>query len=73
MKIVIDVMSRKDDIWLATLGIEPSLKMITDYYEDKPVVSVNALRKTIEKKRPTLRFVDYRIFPCNENFVLNYD
>ena len=72
MKITVDLMNR-DNIYLGTLRIEPELSMISDYYGNKPVVSVNALRKTIEEKRPTLRLVDYSIFPCNENFVLNYD
>lgn len=72
MKITVDLMNR-DNIYLGTMRIEPELNMISDYYGDKPVVSVNALRKTIEEKRPTLRLVDYSILPCNENFVLNYD
>lgn len=72
MKITVDLMNR-DNIYLGTMRIEPELSMISDYYGNKPVVSVNALRKTIEEKRPTLRLVDYSIFPCNENFVLNYD
>ena len=72
MKITVDLMNR-DNIYLGTMRVEPELNLITDYYGNKPVVSVNALRKTIEEKRPTLRLVDYSIFPCNENFVLNYD
>lgn len=72
MKITVDLMNR-DNIYLGTLRIEPELNMISDYYGNKPVVSVKALRKTIEEKRPTLRLVDYSILPCNENFVLNYD
>ena len=72
MKITVDLMNR-DNIYLGTMRIEPELSMISDYYGNKPVVSVNALRKTIEEKRPTLRLVDYSILPCNENFVLNYD
>ena len=72
MKITVDLMNR-DNIYLGTLRIEPELNMISDYYGNTPVVSVNALRKTIEEKRPTLRLVDYSILPCNENFVLNYD
>ena len=72
MKITVDLMNR-DNIYLGTMRIEPELSMISDYYGKKPVVSVNALRKTIEEKRPTLRLVDYSILPCNENFVLNYD
>lgn len=72
MKITVDLMNR-DNIYLGTMRIEPELNMISGYYGNKPVVSVNALRKTIEEKRPTLRLVDYSILPCNENFVLNYD
>ena len=71
-KIIVDLMNR-DNIYLGTMRIEPELNMISDYYGNKPVVSVNALKKTIEEKRPTLRLVDYSILPCNENFVLNYD
>lgn len=72
MKITVDLMNR-DNIYLGTMRIEPELNLISDYYGNKPVVSVNALRKTIEEKRPTLKWVDYSILPCNENFVLNYD
>lgn len=72
MKITVDLMNR-DNIYLGTMRVEPELNLITDYYGNKPVVSVNALRKTIEEKRPTLKCVDYSILPCNENFVLNYD
>lgn len=72
MKITVDLMNR-DNIYLGTMRIEPELSMISDYYGNKPVVSVNALRKTIEEKRPTLRLVDYSILPCNENYILNYD
>jgi len=72
MKITVDLMNR-DNIYLGTMRIEPELNLISDYYGNKPVVSVNALRKTIEEKRPTLKFIDYNILPCNENFVLNYD
>lgn len=53
-KIIVDLMNR-DNIYLGTLRIEPELNMISDYYGNKPVVSVNALRKTIEEKRPPLR------------------
>ena len=72
MKITVDLMNR-DNIYLGTMRIEPELSMISDYYDDKPVVSVNALRKTIEEKRPTLRGKDYKVLPCNENYVLFYD
>ena len=44
-----------------------------DYYGDKPVVSVKALCKVVEGRRPSLRGKKYRILPCNENYVFNYD
>lgn len=71
-KIIVDLMNR-DNIYLGTMRIEPELSMISDYYGNKPVVSVNALRKTIEEKRPTLRGRDYKVLPCNDNYVLHYD
>ena len=72
MKITVDLMNR-DNIYLGTMRIEPELNMISDYYDEKPVVSVNALRKTIEEKRPTLRGSDYKVLPCKGNYVLFYD
>lgn len=72
MKITVDLMNR-DNIYLGTMRIEPELGMISEYYDDKPVVKVSALRKTIENKRPTLRGKDYKVLPCNDNYVLYYD
>ena len=72
MKITVDIMNR-DNIYLGTMRIEPELNLISDYYGNKPVVKVSALRKTIEDKRPTLRGKDYRVLPCNDNYVLFYD
>ena len=72
MKITADLMNR-DNIYLGTMRIEPELNLIADYYGNKPVVRVSALRKTIEDKRPTLRGKDYRVLPCNDNYVLHYD
>ena len=71
-KITVDIMSR-DDLYVCTFKIEPSLSMITDYLENKPVVSVNALCKVIEERRPTLRGKGYKVLPCNDNYLLNYD
>lgn len=73
MKIKIDIMEARDGIYIATMLVEPSLRMITDYYEDKPVVSVKALCKEVEERRPTLRGKAYKILPCDDKFVFNYD
>ena len=72
MKITVDLMNR-DNIYLVTMRIEPELNMITGYYGDRPVVSVDALCKEIESRRPTLRDRDYKVLPCNDNYILNYD
>lgn len=73
MKIKIDIMEARDGIYIATMRIEPSLRMVTDYYEDKPVVSVRELCMVVEERRPTLRGKDYKVLPCDNNYVLNYD
>ena len=70
-KVIIDIMLR--DRFIATMRIEPQLNMITEFYGDKPVVSVKALCKVVEGRRPSLRGKEYRILPCNENYVFNYD
>ena len=70
-KVIIDIMLR--DRFFATMRIEPQLNMITEFYGDKPVVSVRALCKVVEGRRPSLRGKKYRILPCNENYVFNYD
>ena len=72
-KIVVDLMTGRDDRYIATLRIEPALNMITGYYGDRPVVSVGALCKEIENRRPTLRGRDYKVLPCNDNYILHYD
>lgn len=72
-KIIIDIMESREGIYIDTLRIEPSLRMITDYYGNKPVVSMRALCREIEDRRPTLRNKAYKILPCNDNYVLNYD
>lgn len=71
MKITVDIMLRER--FYATMRIEPSMRMITDYYGNKPVVSVKALCKEVEERRPTLRGKAYKILPCNDKFVFNYD
>lgn len=73
MKITVDIMDTRDGIYIATMQVEPSLRMITDYYGNKPVVSVKALCKEVEERRPTLRGKDYKVLPCNDNYVLYYD
>lgn len=49
-KIVVDLMTGRDDRYIATLRIEPALNMITGYYGDRPVVSVGALCREIEDR-----------------------
>ena len=71
MKITFDIMLR--DRFFATMRIEPELAMITEYYKDKPVISVSALCKVVEGRRPSLRGKDYRILPCNDRFIFYYD
>ena len=72
-KITIDIMEARDGIYIATMQVEPSLRMITDYYGNKPVVSMRELCKVVEDRRPTLRDKAYKILPCNDKFVFNYD
>ena len=72
-KIVVDLMTGRDDRYIATMRIEPALNMITGYYGDRPVVSVGALCREIEDRRPTLRGRDYKVLPCNDNYILHYD
>ena len=71
MKITVDIMLR--ECFYATMRIEPALNMITEYYGNKPVVSVKALCKEVGERRPTLRGKDYKVLPCNDKFVFNYD
>lgn len=66
-------MTGRDDRYIATLRIEPALNMIQGYFRDKPVISVDALCREIEDRRPTLRGRDYKVLPCNDNYILNYD
>ena len=70
-RVIVDIMMR--DRYYATMRIEPQLNMITEFYGDKPVVSVKALCKVVEGRSPSLRGKKYRILPCNENYVFNYD
>lgn len=70
-KVIVDIMMK--DMYYATMRIEPQLNMITEYYRNKPVVSVKALCKVVEGRRPSLSGKKYRILPCNENYVFNYD
>lgn len=70
-KVIVDIMMK--DIFIATMRIEPSLRMVIDYYGDKPVVSMKALCREIEDRRPTLRGKAYKILPCTDKFVFNYD
>lgn len=72
-KIVVDLMTGRDERFIATLRIEPALNMIQGYFRDKPVISVDALCREIEERRPTLRGRDYKVLPCNDNYILNYD
>lgn len=70
-KVIVDIMA--NDRFIATMRIEPSLRMVIDYYGDKPVVSMRALCREVEERRPSLRGKDYRLLPCNGNYVLYYD
>lgn len=72
-KIIVDLMTDRDDRYIDTLRIEPALNMIQGYFRDKPVISVDALCREIEDRRPTLRGRDYKVLPCNDNYILNYD
>lgn len=72
-KIIVDLMTGRDDRYIDTLRIEPALNMIQGYFRDKPVISVDALCREIEDRRPTLRGRDYKVLPCNDNYILNYD
>ncbi len=73
MKIKVDLMDTRDGIYIATMQVEPSLRMITDYYGNKPVVSLRELCKVIEERRPTLKKKKYKVLPCNDKFVFYYD
>lgn len=71
MKITVDIMLRER--FYATMRIEPALNMIIEYYGDKPVVSVKELCRVVEDRRPTLKGKAYKILPCNDKYVFNYD
>lgn len=47
--------------------------MITSYYGDRPVVSISALKRVIEDKRPSLHGKDYRVIPCTDKYIFDYD
>lgn len=70
-RVIVDIMIM--DRFYDTIRIEPQLSMITEYHGDKPVVSVHALCKVIEEKRPLLKREKYRIIPCTDKYVFNYD
>ena len=72
-KIIVDLMTGRDDRYIATLRIEPALNMIQGYFRDKPVISVEKLCMEIEDRRQTLRGRDYKVLPCNDNYILHYD
>ena len=72
-KIIVDLMTGRDERYIATMRIEPALNMIQGYFRDKPVISVDALCREIEDRRPTLRGRDYKVLPCNDNYILNDD
>lgn len=70
-KVIVDIMMK--DMYYDTMRIEPQLNMITEFNGDKPVVSVKALCKVVEDRRPSLKGKKYSILPCNDKFVFNYD
>lgn len=71
-KIVIDIMSNKG-MFVDTMRIEPELNMITGFDGDRPKVSVSAIQRVIENRRPTLRNKDYRVLPCTDKYIFDYD
>ncbi len=72
-KIVIDIMIQNGSKFFATLRIEPKPCMIIGYYGKMPVISVRALAKVIEDRRPSLTGKDYRVIPCTDKYIFNYD
>lgn len=72
-KIVIDIMIQNGSKFFATLRIEPEPSMVIGHYGNMPVISVCALSKVIEDRRPTLRGKDYRVIPCTDKYIFNYD
>ena len=52
------------DRFIDTYRMPITLDVIVDYIGDRPVISGDAMKKFIEKKRPTLKYEDYKIFFC---------
>lgn len=58
-KIVFDVMSNWH--FVCTMRMPITLDMVVDYDGDKPIIDGDALKRYVEQKRPTLKYVDYNI------------
>lgn len=73
-RIVIDIMlPTGGGRFYGTLRIEPEPSMVIGHYGKMPVISVSALAKVIEERRPSLRGKAYKILPCDDKFVFKYD
>ena len=49
------------DRFIATIKINLTLDLISDYIDDVPAISYNALIKHVEERKPSLKGKDYRI------------
>lgn len=47
--------------FIATMKINLTLELISDYIDDVPSISYNALIKHVEERKPSLKGKDYRI------------
>ena len=47
--------------FIATMKINLTLDLISDYIDDVPAISYNELIKNIEERKPSLKGKDYRI------------
>ena len=58
-RISVDIMI--GERFIATMKINLTLDLISDYTDDVPALSYNALIKHIEERNPSLKGKDYRI------------
>lgn len=49
------------DRFIATMKINLTLGLISDYIDDVPALSYNALVKHVEERKPSLKGKEYRI------------
>ena len=47
--------------FIATMKINLTLELISDYIDDVPSISYNELIKHVEERKPSLKGKDYRI------------